>query len=94
MNSNEKYMARLLFGNVEGLKFNLKNLKYATTHKGFSIVDSRIYGFKFITIVNANIECSMWNYKKEQWEDSTYSVQEFWDITKSHKSKLCIIKNK
>ena len=88
-----KYIAKYVFGEVDGLKFNKRNLKIALEDKGYKIIDTSLSGFKFIEKKNNIIKCSLFDLKKNKYLDYNLTLNEFWELTKNRKRHILLIKS-
>jgi len=91
MNTQQKYLAKYIFGNVQGLKYNLKNLILACNTNEYKIVNTSLNGFKFIEILDSNKITYSIN-KDGFWIDYTATRIEFWELTKQLKNYYIIVK--
>lgn len=91
LKSNQEHIAKIVFGRVTGLPYTFKNLQFAVKNN-LKIIDTSVFsGFAFIRTENGRIHCS--KSQNETWKDFCFTPEEFWNATKSRKSKIAILLN-
>lgn len=88
-----KYIAKYVFGEVKGLRFNKRNLKIALENSNYRIFDVSLYGYKFIEKDGKIINCSLFDIKTGKYKDFKMTLEDFWRAVKGRKKDILLIED-